>query len=70
MFPVEKCRGGHRDTADRCTILREFPRTEYSMTGQGQQIMAVALGEPTPGLELRWNLLSPSTACQNYHGAF
>jgi len=21
------------------TILREFPRTEYSMTGQGQQIM-------------------------------
>jgi len=43
MFPVEKCRGGHRDTADRCTILREFPRTEYSMTGQGQQIMAVAL---------------------------
>jgi len=40
------------------------------MTGQGQQIMAVALGEPTPGLQLRWNLLSPSTACQNYHGAF
>jgi len=28
------------------TILREFPRTEYSMTGQGQQIMVVALWGP------------------------
>jgi len=39
------------------------------MTGQGQQIMAVALGD-LPGLELRWNLLSRSTACQNYRVAF
>jgi len=35
------------------------------MTGQGQQIMAVELGEPTPSLELRWNLLSRSTAYRN-----
>ena len=34
------------------------------MTGQGQQIVAVALWGPTPGLELRWNLLCRSTACQ------
>jgi hypothetical protein len=32
--------------------------------------MVVALGEPTPGLESRWNLLSHSTVCQNYRVAF
>src|SRR5437764_5465306 len=37
---------------------------------QGQQIMIVALGEPTPGLELLWNLLSSTTACQSYRVAF
>ena len=29
---------------------------------QGQQNMVMAQGEPTPGLELRWNLLSHSAA--------
>src|SRR6266581_39945 len=65
MFRVEKCRGGNRDTADCWHDPWRIPtHTENSMTGQGQQIMVMAQGEPTPGLEFRWNLLSDSTACQ------
>jgi hypothetical protein len=65
MFRVEKCRGGHGDRRLLLDASSHVPRTENSMTGQGQQIMIVALWGPTPRLELRWNLLSHSS-CANF----